>query len=702
MSIILDDLERQEIDPDLKRDPFFTVLNKSKKEKHDWLKSVFEALVNQAETRTRVQRENMRLYRGVQTRLRNRHIDRDRNLRKLNKLQKFVVNHLYDLTETKVSQMSRIKPAVEVLPNNDEWQDRASAKVVNHIIKHLWEINNIDYQVQMLHRYARIFGEAFLFVLWDKDCGDLHPAYVAARDAGVKEIEHPELGKVDLSKPLYTGDVKYRIEVPWRVYLQRKAKYEDCEYVFHVTTEQTKVLEKEYPGKDFSTNDSFFVFDMESLEDIAIEHEQPVIHFYHKKTKHVPEGYYVKMTLSEILEADDLPFSHGQLPFVRLTDLDVPEVLNGISRYETISNIQKMYDNLSTLIAKNIYLTAHAKWVMPRGAAKIEQLGNDNTVVQFQGPIPPQMVQTQPNPPEVYQFRQMLKEEMQTVYGSHGISRGEVPKGITAASALQFLNELESERATSDIAKHGFLIKDIAKMTIAVAGDNYDPKDGRMVRIVGENNKYLIRHFDAAHLHKSYDVRFDNSTGLPETKAAKYQRILDAMQRAPQMLSAERWEELLELGNVEKYHSLTTAAVQAADSENEDLLAGRKVPDPQEWEDHIAHWNSHSKMVQQRSFKEDTPPEIRQMFLRHLRLTEMAIFDKSLSNPEFAAKVATLTNFPLLHHKNRALPQSREHQQAVVQGQANRGDQITGRIPGVSPEDSAQAEINKKQLKGSK
>jgi len=698
---ILDDLERQEIDPELKRDPFFTVAKKSKKEKHEWLKTVFEALVNQAETRTRVQRENMRLYRGVQTKLRNRHIDRDRNLRKLNKLQKFVVNHLYDLTETKVSQMSRIKPSVEVLPTNDEWQDRASAKVVNHIIKHLWYNNNIDYKIQQMHRYCRIFGEAYLFVLWDKDLGDLHPAYVTARDAGVKKVEHPELGVVDLSKPIKTGDVKYKVEVPWRVYLQRKTQLEDCEYVFHVTTEQTKILEKEYPNKKFDSQDSMFVFDMESLEDIAIEHEQPVIHFYHKKTKHVPDGAYIKMTLSDILDDEELPFSHGNLPFVRITDLDVPEVLNGVSRYETVSNIQKMYDNLSTLIAKNIYLTAHAKWVMPRGAAKIEQLGNDNTVVQFQGPIAPQMIQTQPNPPEVYQFRQMLKEEMQTVYGSHGISRGEVPKGITAASALQFLNELESERATTDIAKHGFLIKDIAKMTIAVAGDNYDPKDGRMVRIVGENNKYLIRHFDAAHLHKSYDVRFDNSSGLPETKAAKYQRILDAMQRAPQMLSPERWEELLELGNTEKYHTLTSAAVHAADSENEDLMAGRPVPDPQEWEDHIAHWNSHSKLVQQRSFKEDTPPEIRKGFLRHLRLTEMAMFDKSKRNPEFAAKLATLTNFPLLHHSNAQMPYSREHQQAMVQGQANRGDQVTGIIPGVSAEDAAQAEINKKQLKGS-
>lgn len=697
--MLIDDLERESIDPDLKVKPFFKALEK-KSELHDWFKSVLEALIHQADPRTRVQRDNLRLYRGIEKTLRNRHIDRDRNLRKLNKLQKFVVNHLYDLTETKVSQMSRIKPNVNVLPANDEWRDRASAKVVEQVIKHLWYINNIDYLVQNMHRYAKIFGESFLFTLWDSNKGDLHPAYVAARDSGVKKVNVPGYGVVDMSKPLRVGDVKYELEVPWRVLLQRARCFEDAEYVFRIRSEDTEKLKAKYPGKKHEDEDFIHLWDLDSLEERKVEHQTLIIDFYHKKTEMVPEGYQCTFTFSDILEQGPLEFSHGNLPVTRLTDLDVPDVLNGVSRYETVSNLQSMYNNLSTLIAKNIYLTGHAKWMMPRGAAKIEQLGNDNTVVQFQGPIPPQLVQVQPNPPEVYQFRQMLKEEMQTVYGSHGISRGEVPKGITAASALQFLNELESERATSDIAKHSFLVTDIAKQTISVAGDNYDIHDGRMTRIVGENNKYLIRHFDTAHLSKAYDIRFDSSTGLPETKAAKYQRILDAMQRAPQMLSPERWEELLELGNVEKYHTLVSAAIQAADSENEDLLAGRPVEKPQEWEDHIAHWESHSKVVQQRAFKEDADEATRLQFLEHLRITEMAIFDKAKNNPEFAAKVATLTNFPLLYHGNQSMPLSREHQMAMVQGQANRGDEVTGVIPGVSKEEQENAKINAQKLKG--
>ena len=693
MSDVFNILDEQSVDVEIRVKPFYKI--KKEQEKLDWLNSVSSALIEQSETRTRAQRENLMLYRGVSFRKWEKFRNRERNQRRFSKVQKFVVNHLYDLTETKVSQITRLKPAVEVLPTNDEWQDRASAKVVQSLVKHLWYINNIDHLITKLHREARIFGEAFMFVNWDKSAGDLTPAYVEAREAGL------DLNRKEIQEIKYTGDISYEPELPWRVFLQRKTEFCDCEYVFRAKVVPTEELKDDYPSKKgkIQVTEDLHTFDVEDLNDRRLEEHTLIFEYYHKKTKYLPEGKYIKFTKDVILEEGDHPFNHGELPLVRLTDLDVPDVLNGVSRYETISAIQRMYDNVSTLIVKNLYLTGHAKWVMPRGSAKIEQLGNDNTIVQYQGPVPPQLIQTNSNPPEAYAFRNQLVQDMQKIYGSHGISRGEVPKGITAASALQFLNELENERATSDIAKHGFLVKDLAKMTIAVAGDNYNVDDGRMVRIVGENNKYLIRHFDTAHLHKSYDIRFDNSTGLPETKAAKTQRILEAMQRNPSMLSPERWTELLDLANVEKMNTLITEAVRSADSENEDLMAGRDVAMPEEYEDHVIHWNAHVKVMQSRQFKEEADPIVRAKMKDHLFWTEEAMIDKMRNNPEFEAKLATLTLFPVYHHSGFIAPRSLEQQMAMVQGQANRGDQVKGQIPGKSPEEIQELQNAKDSLR---
>jgi hypothetical protein len=687
MSIdLFDEIDDYELTEKIK--PFYKIKDENEKELLSWLNKVKDALIYNAKTRTHTQRMNLTAYRGLSLNRFDRRKDYN-SVRRLQRINKFIVNHLRDLTETKVSQMTRLKPAVEVLPTNDEYADRASAKVVGLLIKHLFYINNLDYMIQRMHREARIFGESFMFIDYDPSKGDLDPVYVEARNRGIEKIELPDGSVFDTSKPLKTGDLGYGIELPWRVLMQRATCFKDVEYNFRITVENVEKLKDKHPDKAklIKAEDEVKMFDIENLEDRYLEDQCLVYKFYHKKTEEVPHGMYIEFTKNCILVKEENKFSHEGLNFVRLTDQDVPNVLNGVSSYETILPLQKMYDNISTLIAKNIYLTAHAKWVMPKGACKLEQLGNDNTIVQYQGPVPPQLIQAAPNPGEVYTFREQIKQDMQTVYGSQGISRGEIPKGITAASALQFLNELENERNSTDISKHSFLVLDIAKMSISVAADNYSIDDGRMLRIVGENNKHLIKHFDVANLHKSYDIRFDNSTGLPETKSAKIQRIMDTMQRNPNLFSPERWEELLDLGSTERMIKLSTEAIQAADAENEDLLAGEEVGLPEDWEDHLAHWQAHVRVMQSRSFKEEVEIDIKENFKEHLFITEQLIIEKMQTNPLFQAKVAELKLFPIFFHADSSTPHSAQHQEAMVQGQANRGDQITGVIPGKSLED---------------
>lgn len=672
--------------------PFHAIDKENPKEVLDWCVKVAETLEKQSVSRNAKMRKNLEAYRGAVGNIKRTDLRRSER-QFLNRVNKFIVNHLHDMTETRISQLSRLKPAVNVLPTNDEYEDRNAAKAVKYLIDHIWYINNIDDLRQKMLRNAFIFGESFCFVTWNKDKGDLHPLYVKARDMGISlnflddegnQIYDSDGNPMVISpdKPIKIGDIDYDIEVPWRVYLQRQKSFDKVEYCFRVGVESTETLKKQYPDKahKLKTTPNVKSFNADDLAEHFLEEETVYYEFYHKKTKYCPDGYYVKFTKDAILEMEYLPFSHGNLPLIRITDMDVPEVLNGVSQYEMVRPIQTMHDNLSTLLAKNIYMMGHAKWVMPRGACKIESLGNDNTIVQYQGPTAPQMIQTQPNPPEAYNFRNMLREEMGQIYGIQGVSRGTPPKGVTAAVALQFLNEQEQERNNTTVIKHNDMIKDLAKMTIAVAGDYYEPDDGRMLRIVGKNNKYAIRHFDTANLYKSYDVRLELGSGLPESKAGKVQRIIEIMQMKPDLLSNERWMDLLDLADTEKMNSLITVAVRAAESENEDMMAGRPVGDPEEFEDHIVHWKVHTKAMQERTFKEECPPEYRKEVMEHIAIHEFLMVEKARANPLFQAKLAELPLFPVF--PNGFTPMSAEQQRVVVQGEANQGLPVSGVIPG--------------------
>lgn len=671
--------------------PFHSINKQDEKAVLDWCKQVIEGLEKQAISRNSKMRKNLEAYRGSVSNMKRTDIRRSER-QFLQKVNKFVVNHLHDMTETRISQLCRIKPAVEILPTNDEYEDRNAAKTVKYLMDHLWYINNIEELRQRMLRNTFIFGESYCFVLWNKDKGDLHPSYVKARDRGV-DLQLMDKGEpvldeegnpmpIDMEAPIKVGDIDYQIEVPWRVYLQRQKNFDKVEYCFRVSVESTETLKKMYPDKKLELKNSVNIkaYNSDDLTEHLLEEETVCYEFYHKETKFCPKGYYVKFTKDTILEMDFLPYSHGNLPIVRMTDMDIPEVLNGVSTYEMVRPIQTMHDNLSTLLAKNIYMMGHAKWVMPRGACKIESLGNDNTIVQYQGPVPPQMLQTQPNPPEAYNYRNMLRDEMGQIYGIQGVSRGQPPKGITAAVALQFLNEQEQERNSTSVIKHNEMLKQLAKMTIAVAGDYYDIDDGRMVRIVGKNNKYSIRHFDSANLSKNYDIRLELGTGLPESKAGKVQRIVEIMQMKPDLLANERWIDLLDLGNSDKMNSLITVGIRAAESETEDIMSGRPVADPEEFEDHITHWKVHTKAIQERTFKEECPLEYRKEMLEHIAVHEYLMIEKAQQNPLFQAKLAELPLFPIF--PTGFVPESALQQQARVQGEANRGEEITGMIPG--------------------
>lgn len=673
---LLEDDDSQKI----KSDPYHKVQDKPEKEKLEWLNKVSNALMKTHTQRHHRLKSNLAAYRGITYRQpHTRSTYRQTERIPTNRTERFKVNHLYDMTETKVAQMTRIKPAIEILPTNQEFGDKNAARATKMLLDHLWYVNDFDSLHTEIQRHKKIFGEAYLFIEWNKDKGDLHP------DAG--SIVLDEDGEpIEVDPNLKVGDVCYRTVLPWRLLLQLQDKFEDTDYCFEVKIEHIEDLKKEYPSKasKIKADKDAFAFDISTLENTRLEETSVVFYFYHRHSKFSPEGAYLKFTKDVILEDKELPYTHGELPFERITDLDIPDVQHGVSVYEQVKPIQNMHDNISTLLTKNLYMMGHAKWIMPKGACKIDSLGNDNTIVQYQGPVPPQMVQTTPNPPEAYAFRDKLREEQDQIFGVHGVSRGQPPAGVTAGIALQFLNEQEAERATNEVTKTNNFIRRVAKKTLAVAGDFYEAEDGRLLRILGEDNRYLIRHFDAANLHKAYDIRIQNGNPLAETKAGKISRVIEVLQYAPGTLSGERIVELLDLGDADKATTLITEAVRAAESENEDLLAGQPIADPEPFEDHIIHWRVHTKRMQRRDFKEEVPPEIREVFKEHVMLTEFLMVQKAKENPLFQAKLAQLDLFPLFYREGFA-PQSAQQQAATVQGQSNRGEPVTGQIPALEP-----------------
>ena len=648
-----------------------------------WLQGEQTFLVDNSRERMRLMRRNISLYKGIQYETQDVRRDlRDRSVDRSRAVGKIVVNHLFDLTTNRVSRLVKFKPAVAILPTNDEFEDKNAAKSTEQLLSHIWYLQ--DFQgsiITQVAKIASIMGEAYLFITWDPEKGDKHPdspedgeSITLLDENGAPEKD--DLGNtIRVEEPVMVGDVDYEVVMPHDIYLQRARTFEKVDYCYRRRTMNVEEARLKWPKKTkFISSDSRHnEFDFETFQSRDLVDEVVIWEFWHKSTKGLRKGRYIAYTLSGVLENRELGYSHGQLPFERFTDDDIPAHLYGQSFFERVKALTSTYNNLTNLILANQVLCSHPKWVMPAGSAQLSSLGNDRTVIQYKGAVPPQLVQSNPTPRELFEFRNMIKEEFQQIAGVFGVSRGEPPPGVKAGVAMQFLNEQENERFNELTLKWNMWIKRTSIKTLSVAGDYYDSTDERMVRVLGKDEVWRTKFFDAAHLSKDYDIRIQNSSALSESKAQRTQNLLDLQERFPDQLSGERVLDMLDLAQDDKFIDIASVAVRTAEAENEEMLSGAERKDVEEYEDHVAHWDVHMKALQSYSFKETVPAKIQEYMKEHILVHEMMMLDKAKINPAFGEQLAALRGFPVFFTPESAAQEEEEAQQSAEPGAGSQG-----------------------------
>jgi len=647
-----------------------------------WLSSELGFLEQENEPRIRVMRRNLALYKGIQYQELETRLDaRDRGTDRAQVVRKIVCNHLYDLTKNRASRLIKFKPNVAILPTNDELSDKVAAKVTKQLLDHVWYESDFEGKIQIqLVTNALVMGESYLFILWNEDKGDLNPAWVkASKEHGGKvpvlgqdgePQKDPQGNVVYIDRPVRTGDIDYKVWLASEVLMQKKRNLADVDYCFTRELVNTQELRQRYPEKASKIKDleEAQVYDYEKMELRPARGEQIIYTFWHRRSPMMDKGRKIVFLKDVILENEESPFSHDQLPFVRFTDVDYPGELYGVSFFENIKQLTGTYNNITNMLLRNIVLASHPKWMVPAGSVALDRLGNDITIVQYKGPQPPVLATSPTVPGDVFSFREKIKEEFQQISGVFGVSRGEPPPGIKAGVALQFLSEQESERYNELVLKYNDMILGIAQMTLAVCGDYYDESDERMIRVIGKNNAWMTKFFDVAYLEKDYDIRIQNSSALPRSLAARTQTLLDLNERFPDQFTSEQVIDLLDLGQSDKFIDSATVAVKTAQAENEELLKdtqdalSEEQLAPKEFENHILHWREHTRMVQEYSFKYQTPEAVQERMINHIMAHEMLMMDGAKKNPKFAEELSKLALFPLFYTQEMAIMSQPEAQ----------------------------------------
>ncbi len=603
--------------------PLWAIKLEDEREVIEWFSNTFSALEGPQRERMVQWHWWLDLYKGDHfpppaplPRSQDRAVRRDRH-------HPIAINHAFELTEQWVSRMTRFKPAVTIIPANDEHNDRISAKIAGLVVKYLDYRSGMDIILEKMARQVRVFGEIYLKITWDPDAGDIHPDAKRAKEEGKRiKIANSEADGEPLfvDTDIRVGEIDYEILQPWRVYLDPKSSYEKSEYCIIESIEDFDKITAEYPEKEIVFGEHF---SRDHIVNNRPENNKVrVYEIYHKGTPLLDSGRYIKIVGDTVLENDINPYSHRGFPLARITDIDVPGELRALSYLKNVGPINLLIDKVTFLLSKAIATGSHLKWMVPKGAVNIINLANRATVAEYAGGVPPRLEMPRTTRPELFTFLETLEKKIEKISGIHGISRGEPPPGIRAGIALQFLEEQENQRANSAIVKHNMLIRQIWQMSLSIAGDRYDESDGRLVNILGKNNQFTIKALRNTNLSGPFDIRVQNSSALPQSKAGQIQATIDLRETfGPDVVPDAHVIDMIGIGQADKYITWAAVALQKAESENEDLLEGLEVSEPNKWEEHIAHWQTHMKVIQARSF-ENVPKPRQEAVFGHIKTHE--------------------------------------------------------------------------------
>jgi hypothetical protein len=658
--------------------PLWTIDDMGDEEKLlNWCKETIEFCMTFYRTYFQVQLDNLLIFKGVQwlnqDRYSNRFLDRQGVVTR--RSPRIVLNYIADAVEHWKSKLTRYRPAVGIYPATPKQEDADKARIAADVNDYIWYLNHIDLLNAQMVELAKVCGEAYRFIRFDPHKGPIHPDQVqlSQYDKRVPIIDSAgnqvmsQLGTpLFIEQAVHIGEIDHEVYPGYHVFEEPCRRRRDINWDILWDCHHMDAIKALYPDKaeKIIADEGFEVFTNYRLDLGKMKDQVVVYELHHRGNEFLDKGFYIKFTKNAILEVSpELRTPNHQLPYIYLSDVDVADQIRGMSFIQQVFPIQHQINACSSLIYKALVLFAHPKYLLPEGAAEIQQLINESTVVQFSGGVPPSLMNSIPVPPDLFKWIEKLEQIFDRLSGIYTMSHGEAPSGVRAAKALRALEEQEDKRSYYMATKFNntCLIED-AKLSLGTASLFYDDSDGRLAKILGKDNEFKIVEFKVADLMGPFDIRIESTTALSQSPSARIDDIveLSQLQLGPDSLFTKgQIIDFLDLAASDQFKDTATRAYRCAQSENQDINRGADVAPPTEDEDLIVHWKTHIQHLQSREYKEIVTDQVKALFKKHIYITEYLMYEKgygitsplgqvlSVPNMGFQMLLATLPVWPV-------------------------------------------------------
>lgn len=426
-----------------------------------------------------------------------------------------VINLISRAIQSSVPILTDGRPKPQFIPQ--EPQDLEVAGILNEVLESDWDAGNWLHTLTEIIYDAHFYGAGFGCLKYDPDADEgagrvgfesddpfaMYPD-PAARDVNQKcnYFVHAEPRPIDELKRKYPEFAEF-IKPDLIDYAKRDRSYFDAQVRYRSPTDNRSIVEGQ--SYDIEANDEALVITM-YIHDLAFVEEEMEAHdektgeqskVYVQRLKY-PKGRKLTVINGVLVHESDIEYDDKKFPYIRLLNYVLPREFWGISEVEQLESPQKMFNKLLSFALDVLTLMGNPIWVVDTtSGVDVDNLFNrPGLIIEKEPGSEVRREEGVHLQPYVLQMLGELKQYFDDISGSNDVSRGVKPEGVTAASAIEALQEAAQTRLRQKTRNIDTFMQNFGQMYLSRVFQYYDAP--RVFRITNDQSvtKYFKFHIE--------------------------------------------------------------------------------------------------------------------------------------------------------------------------------------------------------------
>lgn len=555
---------------------------------------------------------------------------------------KIVDNRVQPITLVAVAKMTKNRPSFVGVPATSDDTAIAAARLAERNLSEKWTTLDLQIKLRAALTWAQTCSIGYWKICWDKGAG--REALVLANEQGqiVKDeygapmtpakaqVIPEELRGGIQEKRIAMGEIRCDVRSPFQVFpdpLSGEEGLGSAEWVIEETVQSLDYARSrfDFDGEaDTSLNEGT----MEAMLPGGIGQRGAqqyrgvkIREFWAKPSSTYPRGKHIVWVGSTVLAENDL--SYPWLPYVAFRGTPVPGRYYPDAPVTQLISPQTELNKRKAQIAENAARIGNPTLLVPEGL-DYEYSGLPGGEMRYQNTGGPSDVPSFLQQPEVPGYIRedisRIEAALQEISGQRDVSKGMVPSGVTAASAINLLQEADDTRIGPEIADMEHTLAQAGQRIHWLTQKYYT--DERMLRIAGEDGAWDIIPFRGKQLDGSDTIQVQAGSSMPRSKAAKQaaiQEILNLLLQygmAPKERDLRRAFQEYDVGGLERLFADLGEDERQIQRENMLMASSGEPMEINSFDNDAAHVEGHEQFQKSAGY-DRLPDEAKAAFEEH-------------------------------------------------------------------------------------